>query len=265
MTTCIFYVDESGDPKRHHIPLKNGQSPIFTLGAIALPVDAWRDFDRQFLRLKRHYFPDWLSNSSKRDEYYEIKGNDLTAPRSSNSSRKHAYLKAVLNFIRTHGGGNCCFGITILKNGRKPTLENTVYTISLQYLAERLNLYIDEHPKYDKGIIICDSRKGMGIKRDVDVAKSYMSYIFGHRTGKTLTNLVEAPMFADSRVTSGLQLSDNFVSVLRTTQYIHNLGNIPGGSDYGHMQNYWSIINGMEFKSKTMECFGYRTIDFRDK
>ena len=263
MSTCIFYVDEAGTPLKHNIPLKDGESPLFTLGAIALPMNSWREIDRHFLALKRHYFPDWLSDSSKRDEYFEIKGNALTAPRSADSDRKHAYLKAVLKFIESRGGGKCCFGVSLQKNPVKPTAQDSIYTISLQILAERFNQFIAEHPDYDKGIIICDSRKGMGRKKDTRVAKSYMSYVFGHDLGRSLINLVEAPLFADSKITVGLQLADTFCSVLHTVKYQNLIGKIEGAVNYDHMKQYWSIINSMEFKSRdsSQPLYGYRTLN----
>lgn len=258
MATCVFYIDEAGSPEGHHIPLKAGESPLFTLGAVAFNLSDWRNIDRQFLALKRHYFPDWLTASSKRDEYYEIKGNELTAPRSASSQRKHAYLNDVLNFINTHSGS--CFGVTTLKNPERPAASRSIYTCSLQILAERFHQYLIENIIYDNAILVCDTRKGMGKKQDISVAKSYMSYIFGHSIGKTFIKLAEAPFFADSRVTAGLQIADNFTSTLYTSQYHYHLRNIEGALDYSHMQSYHPTLDALEFKSKELKMFGYRVI-----
>jgi len=49
MSTCVFYVDESGDTHKHDVPIVKGQTPIFTLSAVALPLGEWRDYDRDYV------------------------------------------------------------------------------------------------------------------------------------------------------------------------------------------------------------------------
>jgi len=264
MSTCVFYVDEAGDPFGIQIPLKNGTTPIFTLGSVALPLRTWRERDRKFLASKRHFFPDWLSATSRRDEQFEIKGNDLVAPRNANSERRHAFLRQTLNNIRADGGR--CFGVSFIKSPDKTVSSNSIYTQGLQILVERFSLYIAEHEEYDKGIIICDSRMK---EFDLQVGISHMSYIFGHSTGRTFTNILEAPLFADSRLTVGLQITDIFTSTLFTNTYNHQrLHDIEGSSNYSHVDQYWSILNDLQYKSVGLvdgyRKFGYRVIDFRD-
>jgi hypothetical protein len=92
-----------------------------------------------------------------------------------------------------------------------------------------------------------------------------MSYIFGHKVGKTFTNVMEGPLFADSKLCAGLQLVDIFVSCLYTNHYNYYLGKtsetpLASGHDYSHMAQYWPTVNDLEFKSKT-GVFGYRHID----
>jgi hypothetical protein len=87
MSTCVLYVDESGDVRKHNIPLKNGQTPLFTLTGLALPLEEWRNIDRDFLSLKCKFFQPEINQSSKRPEHYEIKGNTLCSPRNKISRR----------------------------------------------------------------------------------------------------------------------------------------------------------------------------------
>ena len=35
VATCVIYIDEAGSPDRHDVPLQNGQTPLFTLAAMA--------------------------------------------------------------------------------------------------------------------------------------------------------------------------------------------------------------------------------------
>jgi len=55
MATCVIYIDEAGTPYGHHIPLENGETPIFTLAALAFPLWEWRARDRAYLSLKRQH------------------------------------------------------------------------------------------------------------------------------------------------------------------------------------------------------------------
>ena len=187
MGTCVFYIDEAGSCEGHSLPLAPGHSPLFALGAVALPLNQWRGYDRDLLQLKRHYFPDLLAVTSARQEYFEIKGNSLTAPRSVRSERRQAYLKAVLALIAKYGGA--CFGVSMLKSVESPLGKSSIYTKSIQIMMERFNDFLLAREDYQDGILVCDSRKGMGSKADNIVAKSYLSYIFGNAKGKALTAL----------------------------------------------------------------------------
>ena len=261
MGTCVFYVDEGGSSLPHCEPLKDGQTPLITLGAVALPLDSWREMDRGLLRLKRHYFPDLLAASKSRDEYFEIKGNDLASPRNATSERRHAYLEAVLAFIATLNGK--CFGVSIIKSCLRPTNATSIYTTALQILAERFHSHIEDTPGFNRGIVICDTRKGMGLKKDTQVAVSYLSYLFGHTQGRTLTSLVEAPLFADSKITAGLQIADNFTSALYSTMYAKHCRSVPGGHDYSHMAAHEKSMFPLEYRNPAKRIYGFRTVDHR--
>lgn len=258
MGTCVFYVDEGGSPLPHAEPLLSGQTPLITLGAVALPLERWRDMDRGLLRLKRHYFPDLLAASKSRDEYFEIKGNDLASPRNAASERRHAYLDAVLAFVATLS--RKCFGVSIIKSRQHPTNSTSVYTTALQILAERFHDYIARAEEYNHGIVICDTRKGMGQKKDTQVAVSYLSYLFGHEQGRTFTSLVEAPLFADSKITAGLQLADNFTSALYSITYVKKCGTVQGGHDYSHMLVHEKRVHQLEYRNAEKRIYGYRTV-----
>jgi hypothetical protein len=262
MSTCVFYIDEAGSPDSHQVPLQSGTTPIFTLGALAFPLSEWRSLDREFLSLKRQFFPDELGRSSARDEETEIKGRELTSPHQATSSRRHAFLKEVLSFARRHQGTT--FGVSFLKNPSDPAPARSLYTNALQILVERFSQFVAEHPVYSNGVLICDSR----MKHfDITVARSHMSYVFGNEIGRQLTNLQEAPLFADSRLTVGLQVTDILVSVLYTNHYDYYLRNLDGAPDYGHMRKYWPIVDELQFKGRQLvdgfRRYGYRPVDLR--
>lgn len=220
--------------------------------------------------MKRHYFPDRMNRAGRRDEHVEIKGNELTAPRNASSNRNHAFLRGVLSFISRHSG--VCFAVSFLKNSANPIAPTSLYTHALQILVERLSAFVSEHPDYQNGILICDSRaKGLSGEQNLEVIKSHMSYIFGHCTGRTCTNILEAPLFADSRFCAGVQLADIFASVCFTNHYQYYLtsrdrAGINGYFNYSHMPNYWPTVKAMIWSGQGVRDFpryGMRVIDYR--
>ncbi len=256
MSTCILYVDESGDVRRHNVPLENGQTPLFTLTGLALPLEDWRNFDREFLSLKCKFFQPEIDKSSKRSEHYEIKGNTLSSPRNKNSRRRHFYIKAICDLVTRFDGKLFC--VSVIKCSQNPTSAKSIYTSSLQYMVERFNAFVNEHKSFDKGLIIADSTK----RFDFDVASSHMSYIFGSDTGKLLTHIYEAPLFADSRLTAGLQLVDNLSAIIFSNHYHYYCRYVDGAFFYEHMQQHWEKIKAMEFHSR-QKYDGYPKHGFR--
>lgn len=266
MKTCIFYIDEAGNSYSHNIPIIDGQTAIFTLASIAFSLDSWRDRDREYLRLKRYYFPDKMGHPTKRDEEIEIKGNEMTSPRNSRKKRNKAFLKGVLKYIRKYEGTT--FGVTFLKNHSNPVPSRSIYTLGLQVLVERFQKFLEEHSEFSHGVIILDSRMSqiIGNRYDLEVARSHMSFIFGHQEGRTFDKIMESPLFVDSRLSVGIQVCDIFASLLFTNHYRYHAGNIKGAPNYTHTQDFWSNIKSLEFKNisevkDVFSIYGYRVIN----
>jgi hypothetical protein len=139
------------------------------------------------------------------------------------------------------------------------------YCMGLQFLAERFNIFITESNTYEQGILIADSRMK---SLDFNVATSYLSYVFGHQTGRLLTCLVESPLFADSRLTAGLQTADNIAAALFANHYYYYCKDIPGAPDYSHIPpQYWPRLAGLQFKSRRLYegyiKYGFKVCDHR--
>lgn len=197
MADWALYLDEAGVTDPHKIPLSQGQTPAFSLAGVALPLAYWREYDRQYLYLKREFFAAEIDRSSKIDAVWEVKGADLVAPRNRDSQRNVAFVHKLLDLIQTFNGR--VFGVSLLKGVTNPTPKTTIYTKALQIIAERYAEFLREINC--SGITVLDSRmahmkKGSGV--DYTVAISYLSFIFGNREGQLLKQLTEAPMFADS-------------------------------------------------------------------
>lgn len=242
MATWVLYVDESGDIRKHNVPLKDGQTPLFTLTGLALPLTEWRNFDREYLALKKTFFKDEIHSLKKRVEYLEIKGNELTAPRNKDSRRRHTFLIKVCELAGRYQGKLFC--VSVIKSSTKSTAPQSIYTSSLQIMAERFNIFLTEN-NIESGIIIADSTR----RYDLNVASSYMSYVFGNKRGKGITRICEAPLFADSKLTAGLQMVDNLSSIIFTNHYYRYCRTVANANSYAHMQEYWDKIKALEFCS----------------
>lgn len=255
----FFYIDESGSPEGHHEPLLNGETPIFTLNSMCIKEDYWRSLDRDYLALKRQFFSKEIGN--RQAEYYEIKGHKLIQPHNKTSRRRREFIKRVSIMCQKYEA--VLFSISFLKNAKSPTSKKSLYTMALQYLVERFQSFLEEKSEPENGIMIVDSRIQY---LDIDVAKSHLSYIFGHNTGKTCDRIIEAPLFTNSTLTTGLQVTDIIGSCIYADYYLRNCMFIPGHLDYSHMQYVWSFLQVMEFKSIKQYGgrirHGFRLIDF---
>jgi hypothetical protein len=262
--TVVFYTDESGSTDNYNCPLENGKTPIFTLSSVALPLQQWRSFDRDFNNLKAKFFPEELTRKNRKEEI-EIKGNEITSPRNKDSSRRQEFLKRSFSLLKKYDGK--IFAVTFIKSCKKPISSRSIYTHGFQILLERYDHFIKTSRKYDAGLIICDSRAGAfkGNSLDKEVAKSYQSYIFGNKIGRTLTGINESPLFADSKITVGIQLADIISSVIYTNHYYYYAREIEGAIDYQHMQKWWPAINELEYKyispDRKNDVFGIRVIN----
>jgi hypothetical protein len=81
--------------------------------------------------------------------------------------------------------------------------------------------------------------------------------------------ILEAPLFADSRLTVGLQVVDIFASNLFANHYHYYLRGTAGAPDYSHAQSTWGTIDRLQFRSRQevdgYQVFGYRVIDQRTR
>ncbi len=258
----FFYIDESGAPSAHHDPLRNGGTPLFCLSALALNSDAWHEFDRAYLYLKREFF--YKEIGTRRAEYWEIKGSELTGPHNRASRLRQVFLSRVLELCANFGV--TLFSAVIIKDSVAPSSTASLYGIGLQILGiglqiltERFQAFLEELPTPDAGIMIIDSRAS---SLDEEVAIGHLSYVFGNDLGRTLDRVLEAPLFASSRLTVGIQVSDIIGSCIYAYYYQRNCSLIANAVDYTHIVPYWPSVRALEFKSEKFYD-GYARNGFR--
>ena len=250
-----FYIDESGNPEGYHIPIQGSETPLFVLTSLCIHETNWRNVTHDLNYLKQRFFKNEIG--AEPPHYFEIKGNDLTRPGNRNNRRNHAYLDSILRLCDKYTLP--FFSVIIRKDHITPTNKTSLYTMSLQYLVERFQIFLDDNN--DNGLMIIDSRVH---NIDFQVAQSHLSFVFGNITGKQCNRIIEAPMFTDSRLTAGLQLVDTVSSCIYTDNYYWKCRTIPGAHNYRHMTKYRPYLAGREFHSKFSHSgymkHGYRYI-----
>jgi hypothetical protein len=273
MHTWALYLDESGDANSHSLPVAVGTTPVFALAGVALPLSQWRTYHAEYSALKMQFFKNEIEKSSKSQHQWELKGNRLIAPRNADSQRLADFAHKTIDLAENHAGR--LFSVAFLKCATKPTSHASMYTKALQILAEAFDIFLREKADDARGLIILDSRmahlqKGSGL--DYTVATSLLSYIFGNEQGRQLKRLQEAPMFADSTITSGIQIADVIAALMYANAYRSHLS--PHGAEkgmeylsYAHVERFWTHLLKLKFQSKSQYNgfykSGFRVFDHR--
>jgi len=265
MGTWVFYVDESGNCEGHQNPIQNGQTPLFVLTAVALPLSQWRKYSNHYVALKHKFFKKEISNSSKPPTQYEVKGNYLCAPRNAASRRNKLFLCKVIELLDQYNGK--VFTEIFIKNSERPTPAHSLYTMGIQNLSQRFDYFLEENN--GQGFIIVDNRMS---KINSKVTHSYLSYLFGNEFGRQIERIAEPLLFGDSRITCGLQIVDNISAGIYGYHYFKYCSHIGNTLDYSHVEKfYWPKLKTIEYSScvpcerapfNGRNINGYRLIDF---
>lgn len=296
----FFYIDGAGNLEKHNEPLFDGQTPLFCLSAIALHSSSWRKLNTSLLNLKRSYFSSEMEyyarkNSYRhhRSEHYEVKGGDLFKPSNAKNRRRQTFASKVIELIESLDA--VLFSVIWRKNPDSPVEPISIYTTGLQILSERFQYYLEE--VNDAGIMVVDATSQT---IDFRVGASHLSFVFGHTTGRQYTSLIEAPLFVDSKLSSGTQLADIIGGAIYGYYYKQLCSQIPGlfdkggnpinpkqyasnqgGSwehrtparDYSQCEKYWPRLDSMQFKRTGVSppspghvvpgYYGFRVIDLK--
>ena len=167
---------------------------------------------RDFLSLKRHYFPGRLSDGRHRlsDILEEIKGAELRTMVRSPSRRKRRtallYLRDALGLLEGIDGR--ILGRVWIKVPNEPLDGLAMNTYSIQAICQCFQKYLEV--KHEKGIMVIDSSTpGLNSR----VAHSVFTQKFRF-AGDCYDRILEMPTFGGSENHAGLQLADNIASGL---------------------------------------------------
>jgi hypothetical protein len=199
------YVDEAGCTGVLPSATSNIQ-PLFAVCGLVFDESKIRDLTKEFISLKRAYFPTSLPAGSKHLAWIlvEVKGSELRKQLANPSRRKRrhtiGFLDKVLDLLDAH---DCRIkGRIWIKGIGAPFDGRSVYTWSIQYIHQHFNQWLSLKP--DHGIVICDSRN-----KQLNSVVSHSIFTEKFRlAGDKHPHIAEMPTFGHSENHAGLQLAD---------------------------------------------------------
>jgi hypothetical protein len=206
----VLYIDEAGCLGALPSSTSNIQ-PVFVFIAVAFDVSHIGDLTRDFLALKRRFFPDMHTSQHHLDDILaEIKGADIrrNAACGSRRSKRAAlgFLDNLFTLIEQYGAE--LFGRLWIKGIGKPFNGRSVYTFSMQDTCSTFQRLLAQTK--EQGFIIADSRNKPA---NTNVSHSVFTRKF-QANGDTFPNLVEMPAFGHSDNHAGIQIADLLCSAV---------------------------------------------------
>ncbi len=206
----IFYVDEAGTAGR--LTSKDSPiQPVFVQAGVFLQDSQLATVTREFLQLKRAFFPGRISNDAPflDSVLVEIKGSTLRKQvRGSRNELRHAigFLDKTLRILDRSEAR--LVGRVWVKEIGVENNARALYTFSLQDNCRHFQRFLTQ--RNDQGLVIVDSRYK---QENVNAAHSLFTQKHT-RSGDDLDRILEMPVYGHSENHVGLQLADLLCSAL---------------------------------------------------
>ena len=207
------YLDESGCTG--FLPAANLRiQPVFVIAGLIISADSDRltRITRDFMHLKRRFNPGLFSEDEHNLDAIlrEIKGASFRENLKSNSRDRR---RAALGFMDGAMGlleenHVRLIGRLWVKGVNREFKGREIYTSSAQSIARGFQRFLQE--RQSRGIIVCDSRNP---QLNAQVSHSVFTQKL-QAAGDVFPNLLDAPVFADSRNHAGIQLTDVLCSAI---------------------------------------------------
>ncbi|MFC0544077.1 DUF3800 domain-containing protein [Kutzneria chonburiensis] len=203
------YIDESGGSESPDRGINS--TPVMVILGLIVEAGAVPGLTRDFLALKRRYFPRRFNTGLALDEVlHELKGNEvLQMVRSdSRNRRRQASLiqQALIELVNRHGGK--VVGRIWVKRPGKGLKPDATYCYAAQDIAKHFSQYLIE--RSSTGLLIADGRDPEANSR---VAHSIFTQKY-RVAGDPYPPVLEVPLFSDSRNHVGIQIADLLASTL---------------------------------------------------
>lgn len=214
----ICYIDESGDTGI----LPSTTSPVqpaLVIGGVILPHAAVADVTREFVDLKRRFFPRLRPAAGQPLHWIlqEVKGASVRAnvDDPSRNVRRHAigFLDHVLELLERHRAR--VVARVWIKAVGSPIYSTPIYNASVQYICTWFEHLLAE--QQDTGLVVADHRTKV---LNSAVSHSIFTGKFSRR-GDRYAHLVELPTFGHSENHAGVQLADLLCSALLFPMAVH--------------------------------------------
>lgn len=207
----LCFIDESGDTGVLSTQNKESQ-PAFVLAGLIIHQDKLSDFTRDFLRIKKEFFPDLFEGITHQTEVIlkEVKGSELRKPSRLKCAQSFRHVSQFLGRLL---GGLEKYDVKLvgriqIKQADKATSPDAIYTAAIQSICQSFNKFLEDQGAL--GMAICDSRSH---KQDIQTSHSIFTQKFRHE-GDNFPRIVEMPTFGRSDNHSGIQAADLICSAL---------------------------------------------------
>lgn len=196
----LFFIDESGSPH----PNDSSKRPVIV--AIGFPIARSRELARQIFNLKREVLRQtdpWLEEKCKAHAVFNRRTHRRVRA-------KWEYLEGVFELAVNFPV--VTMAIVMEHPTVLPMSNPSVLPYHWSCLLQRINRYLVTEAGNPNGLLVMDSRDS---KSDTVLSVQISNFLFRSETGRRLSNIVETPLFVDSRITPGIQIADYFASCLR--------------------------------------------------
>ena len=201
----IFYIDDAGCTGI--LPSATSEiQPVFCLSGIILRQADLDAFTREFLELKKRFFPGLSPATGESLDWIkvEIKGSDLRRQiRDGNrDQRRHTlgFMDKGLELCEKYHAKT--LGRIYIKGIGAPFDGTAIYSSAVQLLAKDFqNFLVEQH---SSGLMILDSRNK---PKNANVSHSVFTQKF-KASGDAYNRLLEMPLFVHSDNQAGIQVAD---------------------------------------------------------
>ncbi|RDU95412.1 DUF3800 domain-containing protein [Trinickia dinghuensis] len=207
--TYICYIDEAGNSAS--LPSGNTDNqPVLVIAGLIVQQDALSDITREFLGLKRKYFPGSFKSAHLLDDVREeIKGADLRSAIRKKAHKATTQLRFIDETLDLLESYECRILADIWVKGIGVEFKaRETYTQSVQHACRSFQAFLDS--KDGRGFMIADFRT---TQLNDQVAHSIFTQKYRAK-GDPFSRILELPTFGVSNNHVGLQITDVLCTAL---------------------------------------------------
>lgn len=213
----LCYIDESGG---FEAPNSGGRgvTPVMVFAGVILSGDAVPGFTRDFLALKRKYFPGRCAKGRNLDHILaEVKGAELLAwTRSPSRNKRRQASRIRVDLLDLLEGYDVrLVGRVWVKAPTERLAPTSSYCFAIQDLTRHFNRYLAMAGSI--GVVVCDARLP---PQNARAAHSVFTDKL-RSGGDPVPAVVEAPLFGHSENHAGLQVADLVAGAMLFPMAVH--------------------------------------------